>query len=607
MKKNFITDLKRSHYCGELTKKEIGKTVIIMGWVKRVRDHGQIIFVDVRDKTGYTQVIFESDFLKNKECSIQQVGMESVVAIQGRVRQRPTDMINFENPTGEVELVAEHYTVLSLAKTLPFLIDDSSVSESLALKYRYLGLRSSRLQKYLKLSHDVYQVIRQQLSNKKFIEVATPILYKATPEGARDFLVPSRQYPGSVYALAQSPQILKQLLMVGGVDRYFQLARCFRDEDLRSDRQPEFTQIDLEMSFASEKEIRDISEHLVQILWRKFKNQNITNIPYLSYHTAKMEYGTDKPDLRNPLKLKDLSKVVKDSGWRIFEQVLEEQGAVYALALPLAKRDISITRVKKLSEEVKELGLGGMLWIKRDASGKQKSSAGRKVDPALLKSWCTFASGLQVLNEPYIVFILAGEVSHVQSTGQFLINTLGQEQDLIDKTGLDQFVWIGEFPLLKYDINNETWDACHHPFVAPNEEDAELLLNQNLKERELKAQAYDLVCNGQELASGSVRIHQLEMQQAVFQALSMKPEEIKQKFGFFLEALEYGAPPHAGIAWGMERLLMLLTGTKYIRDVLPFPKTASGVCLMSSTPSAPDPNQFLSLGITTIQDKKSFK
>ncbi len=613
--KVFIKDLKRSCYCGQISSSYIGKSVIIMGWVKRVRDHGQLLFMDVRDKSGYVQVVFEQDQFETKKLSFnisslfserspRQVGLESVVAVQGRVRLRPKAMINHKNPTGKVEIVAEYYSVLSPAKSPPFLIDDSNISESLALKYRYLDLRSVRLQKYMQLAHEVSQTVRKELVSKDFIEVATPILYKATPEGARDYLVPSRQHPGSVYALTQSPQILKQLLMIGGLDRYFQLARCFRDEDLRSDRQPEFTQIDLEMSFVGEQEVLEVSNHLACVLWKTFKNQAIKTIPSLSYDTALMEYGTDQPDLRNPLKLRNLSSVIKGSGWHLFEKILIKKGIVQSLTVPMAAI-LTKSRIKKLTEQVQQLGLGGLLWIQKDINGKQQSSAGRSIDPVLLEKWFDVASESLFLNQSRIVFIFAGDVKLIQAVGRFLISTLGNELGLVQKNQ-DQLVWIRDFPLFQYDEKTQKWQACHHPFVAPMEEDISLLLKQDLTQRLLRAQAYDLVCNGQEVASGSVRIHHLKLQQAVFQALSLSQEECEQKFGFFLEALQYGTPPHAGIAWGMERLLMLLGGTKYIRDVVAFPKTTRGVCLMSSTPSIPHREQLLDLGIE-IMGKKSFK
>ena len=588
-------DLKHRAYCGALRAQDVGdKVILIMGWVRRVRNHGGVLFMDIRDKTGYIQVVFEghADAFE-ADCVPSAVGLESVVAVQGILRLRPKNRASSKTLTGEVELAVRQFSLLSPAKTLPFLVDDTHVSESLLLKYRYLDLRSRRLQHYLQLSHSIKQKIRAELTRNAFTEVDTPILYKSTPEGARDFLVPSRGQPGKVYALAQSPQILKQLLMIGGVDRYFQIAPCFRDEDLRSDRQPEFRQIDLEMSFAGEKEVFTISHALVKVLWKNFKNQEISNIPSLSYEEALGGYGTDKPDLRNPLKLQDLGEVAKKSGFRIFEEGLKK-GGVVALSLPVHAY-FTRSRLKQLEREVQGQGLPGLLWIKKE-EGILKSSAGKSLPSGLLNKCFELAPCPVSDTDTAWMFILAGEKKVLHGAGRFLISTLGPALNLVDKSQ-DRFVWIREFPLLQKDEAASRWEASHHPFVAPVEEDIPLLLEQNLNTRPLKGEAYDLVCNGEELASGSVRIHQREVQRAMFQALGMTEGEITKKFGFFLEAFQYGVPPHAGIAWGLERLLMLLLGTCHIRDVVAFPKTTSGSCLMSSSPSLPLPGQLQDLGI----------
>ena len=593
--KEFITDLKRSHYCGDLRAQDADQEVTLMGWIKKIRDHGGLLFMDLRDKKGYAQVVLDPK--KEGWEKVSSFGLESVVAVQGVARRRPKDKVSPNNPTGEVEVMANRCELLSRSHTPPFMVDSKNVSENLSLKYRYLDLRSRRLQKNLHLAHEVYQVIRQELSHKGFIEVNTPILYKTTPEGARDYLVPSRLHPGSFYALTQSPQTLKQILMIAGVDRYFQLARCFRDEDLRSDRQPEFTQIDMEMSFVNEEDVLNVNTELLKTLWKKFKNQELSDsdIPSLSYEEAMATYGTDRPDLRNPLKLKDISPAVKGSNFEVFKRVLEKKGVVKVLSLVLSDR-FSNSRLKKLTSEVIKRGLGGLLWIKSSTGGELKSSAGKGVEKSFLQKLFLEAEG----KEGGIVFLLAGLQKEVYPPADFLIRSLGKEENLIN-TQKDKFVWVREFPLLEYDTGHQRWRSCHHPFTAPLDKDLPLLLEQKLDVRTLRAKAYDLVCNGQELAGGSVRIHDPEVQSAVFKALSLSEQECQKKFGFFLEALGYGVPPHGGIAWGLDRLLMLMGETDNIRDVIAFPKTTSGLCLMSSAPSAPEREQLLDLSLQLIK------
>ena len=596
--KAFIKELKRSHYCGELRASHIDTEVVLMGWIKKIRDHGGLLFMDLRDKTGYTQVILDPK--KEGWTQVSSFGLESVVAIQGKVCSRPKDMVSDKNQTGEIEVKAHRCELLSRADTPPFLVDHQNISENLGLKYRYLDLRSQRLQKNMQLAHEVYQEVRKELSRMDFIEVNTPILYKTTPEGARDYLVPSRMHTGAFYALVQSPQTLKQLLMIAGIDRYFQLARCFRDEDLRSDRQPEFTQIDLEMSFVNEEDILQLNTNLLKALWKKFKNQSIENIPSLSYAQAIDEYGTDRPDLRNPLKLKDISDIIPDSDFPVFEQTLKRGGLVKTLVLP-RQENFSNSRIKKLTTEIKKQGLSGLLWIKSLSDGTLKSPAEKWIQKEDLQKIFKAAGG----NENSIVLLLAGLAQEIYPTANFLIRHLGKEEGLIQEAK-DKFVWIKEFPLLEYDSGNQRWKACHHPFTAPVDEDLPLLLDQKLDGQPIRAKAYDLVCNGQELAGGSIRIHDSKTQEALFKALSLSPEESQEKFGFFLEALCYGTPPHGGIAWGLDRLLMLLSGTDNIRDVIAFPKTTSGLCLMSSAPSVPQRDQLLELGIQLIKEESGF-
>ena len=581
---------KRSHYCGELRPVHAGQQVSLMGWVKKKRDHGKLLFLDLRDKTGCTQVVIDP---QNSDLnSVDSFSLESVVAIQGQVALRPKGTINPKNPTGEIELKARKAWLFSRADTPPFLPDDQNVSESIALKYRYLDIRSHKLQKNLQIAHEVYQEVRKELSNKGFIEAQTPMLYKTTPEGARDYLVPSRLQKGAFYALPQSPQLLKQLLMIGGVDRYFQIARCFRDEDMRADRQPEFTQIDLEMSFVDEEDILQVNTQLLKTLWKKFKNQNISDIPTLSYAKAMEQYGTDRPDLRNPLKMQNLNAVVQAIDFPPFQRILKRKGLITALSLP-HQDHFSNSRLKKLTGILLKKGLDTLLWIKSIDESTLKSPMEKNLSITELKTIFQSAKG----KTGDIVLILAGAKEELYSAGDFLIRTLGEEEKLIAKNP-DRFLWVREFPLFEYDDRQQRWKSCHHPFTAPMDADHPLLLEQTIEP--IRAKAYDLVCNGQELAGGSVRIHDRDSQKEVFKALNLSSAEQKQKFGFFLEALRYGVPPHGGIAWGLDRLLMLIIGTDNIRDVIAFPKTTSALCLMSGAPSLAQSEQLLELGINTL-------
>ena len=622
-----------------------------MGWVRQIRDHGKLVFIDLGDKTGFTQVVVDPA-LQGLE-PVSEWTLESVAAVEGEVCLRPKGSENKKIPTGEIELKAKAIELLSKAKPLPFMIEDQNVSETTGLKYRYLKLRSQRNQKIIDLTHQVYQKVRSELSRMGFREIPTPLLYKSTPEGARDFLVPSRLAPGACYALVQSPQILKQLLMVAGCDRYFQLARCFRDEDLRADRQPEFNQIDIEMSFASQTELMNLNGELLQSIWKEFKNYsaqqfasssnfnlNIQNekairkkwagsdektgepetyggISALSYDRALSWYGTDKPDLRNPLRLWDLKYLFnkESSGLNILDNVMKAQGEIKGIALPQAK-NFSGSRIKKLTEKVKAKGLGGLLWIKHE---DQEGEATKVTDPSnFVPGALNLEEDLKNLVSPVsrvldsswlkklflagggkpggIVLILAGPKEEVYPAGELLIALLGKEENLIN-TAHDRFLWIKDFPLLEFSAKENKWKARHHPFTSPLDEDMALLFKQEYNRKNLRAKAYDLVCNGVEIAGGSIRIHQNQVQDAMFKALSISPKEREKKFGFFLEALHYGTPPHGGIAWGLDRLLMILSGTHSIREVMVFPKTTTGQCLMSDAPSMPDGDQLLGLGL----------
>ncbi len=585
----FLKSKKRSHYCGQLRDNQAGQTVVLMGWVDSRRDHGGLVFVDLRDREGVVQVVLDPQ--SDKMAAAKDIRGEYVVAIEGEVRARPEGMKNSKLSTGGVEVVASQCQILSKANPIPFHLNDESVSEAVRLKYRYIDLRSQRLQKYIRTRHEVVKKVRDYLSGQGFFEVETPILYKSTPEGARDYLVPSRVNQGTFFALPQSPQTLKQLLMVSGFDRYFQIARCFRDEDLRADRQPEFSQIDIEMSFVEEDDIRRMNEGMLREIWKTFRGKEVQEIPTFTYNDVMNRYGSDKPDLRNPIQIKDCGELVKGVAFKVFSDTLERGGVVRGIGVP-TRDDVSRSMIDKWTHIAKENHAKGLVWVKKDAEGYQ-SPANKFLDQNVLKGLyeklCPEGFG--------VALIVADDFKNASAALGALRNAVGAQFNLID-TKEDKFCWVVDFPLFEYDAQEKRWIACHHPFTAPKDEHVALLQQANNESlTKAQAKAYDLVCNGYEIAGGSIRIHNSETQALMFKNLGLSQEDAKNKFGYFIEALSYGTPPHGGIAWGVDRLIMILCNTDAIRDVIAFPKTAKAQCLMSESPSAVDRHQLLELGI----------
>lgn len=598
----------RSHTCGELNAEFEGKEVVLAGWVAKRRDHGGLIFIDLRDRYGISQLVFDpakSGDSKTKE-EADKARSEFVISIKGIVRRRPDDMINPKITTGEIEVEVTELNILSAAKTPPFTIDDNTdAGEALRLKYRYLDLRRASIQKNLIIRHQVCQVVRNYLSNQNFLEVETPILFKSTPEGARDYLVPSRVNPGSFYALVQSPQIMKQLLMVAGFDRYFQIARCFRDEDLRADRQPEFSQIDIEMSFTNRELIYKIMEGLVQTVFQEIKGMHISApFPRMSYQQAMDDYGVDKPDTRFGLKIKDASAIFANTGFQAFKNVLEGGGFVRGLHLDLkiqGKTSFSRKDLDDLAKLAQQHGAKGLAWIKIEPPkegtlltfnspiAKFLTDVERE---KMIKDWKLQSGDLVLLVADTSFDTMCAALGNIRTH-------LGKTLELIDES-LFNFLWVTDFPLLQYDADAKRYAACHHPFTSPSPADEKKLLEgQDLAN--LRAAAYDLVLNGFEVAGGSIRIFRQEVQQAMFRAMGFSDAEVKEKFGFFVEALQYGTPPHGGIAFGVDRLVMLLAGTDAIREVMAFPKTQKATCLMSECPSLVTPEQMAELHISLLK------
>ncbi len=583
---------KRTHSCGQLSLQEDGQEVCLMGWVQFRRDHGGLIFIDLRDREGLTQVVFAPEVNQEALERAHVLRSEDVIAIKGLVRPRPKDMINPKLKTGEIEVVVKEFKILNAAKTPPFLIEDrAEVSENLRLKYRYLDLRRPFMTQNLILRSKAAQSVRNYLSGLGFLELETPVLTKSTPEGARDFLVPSRLNPGNFYALPQSPQLFKQLFMVAGFDRYYQIVKCFRDEDLRADRQPEFTQIDIEMSFVEEEDVMTMAEGLIAALFKDVLGLEVkTPFPRMTFAQAIADYGLDKPDVRFDLLLKDVTSIVKNSEFKLFSSA----ELVKALNLP-GGATLSRKEIDDLTEFVKIYGAKGLAWIK--IKEKEWQSPIAKFLSAEEKQGLTQALGLKPGD---IVFFQAGPKEVVNTALGYLRLKLGEMFKLIPENTY-AFTWVVDFPLLEWDEEEKRWVARHHPFTSPKVEDLALL--ETNPEKAL-ARAYDLVLNGHEIGGGSIRIHTSEMQQKMFQVLGIEPEEAQEKFGFLLEALKYGTPPHGGIAFGFDRIIMLMTGAKSIRDVIAFPKTQKATCLLTDAPSGVSSRQLRELHLRLRERKE---
>ena len=593
-----LEGMKRTHHCGALRKTEVGQEVVLCGWVSRRRDHGGLIFVDLRDRSGLVQVVYDEAAMGEEAFhKAETLRSEFVIGVRGKVRARAEETINPHMETGEIEIVCTELRILNKAKTPPFYIQDNiDVDEMLRLRYRYLDLRRPEMQKNIMLRHRVTKIMRDYFDRNEFLEIETPMLCKSTPEGARDFLVPSRMNPGEFYALPQSPQIFKQILMVAGFEKYFQIVRCFRDEDLRADRQPEFTQLDIEMSFIDQETILNMMEGMVTELFDKAIGAKIGS-PFLrmTWDDAMERFGSDKPDLRFGMELMDISEYVKGSDFKVFSSVLENGGQVKVINVE-DYANIPRRELDGLVEYVKNYGAKGLAWIQYTEEGI-KSPFKKFYDDAVfekIKEACHAKTGdllLVIADKPLVV---------AQALGQLRLE-MGRRRGLIDPDKLS-FLWVIDFPMFEYSEEDKRWKAMHHPFTAPRDEDIQYLQSDPGR---VKANAYDMVLNGVEIGGGSLRIYDSGLQEKVFEAIGLSQEEARAKFDFMMDAFEYGAPPHGGLAFGLDRLVMLMAKRKSIRDVIAFPKTQSASDVMSHAPSEVDAKQLKELSIRTAVAKKA--
>ena len=584
-----MSRLKRTHYCGDIRRDDIGTEVTLMGWVHRRRDHGGVIFIDMRDREGLGQVVFNPEHNSEVHKMAHGLRSEYVIGIRGVVEERPEGMLNPNIPTGEVEVMVDELVIFNEAKLPPFVIDEYvTVSENLRLKYRYMDLRRPEMQENLILRHKAAIKTRNHLAGQGFIEVETPFLTKSTPEGARDYLVPSRVNLGDFYALPQSPQLFKQILMVAGYDRYFQVVKCFRDEDLRADRQPEFTQIDMEMSFIDTDDVISVTEGLMVELWRELLKVEIKSpFPRMTYKEAMEKYGSDKPDTRFGLPLTELTKILEGSGLKVFSEAAGGGGIIKALMVPDSK---GLTR-KELDDSVafaQDRGAKGLAWARVTAEGWQSPIA-----KFLTEDEIKAVNEKTGAKEGDTIFFSADDEDIVDDVLSNLRLMMGERFDLIDKDAYN-FLWVVDFPMFEYSTEEKRFTAMHHPFTSPLDEDIKLVTDDPSS---VRAKAYDLVLNGNELGGGSIRISNKAIQEKVFLALGIGEDEAREKFGFLMDALTYGAPPHGGIALGFDRMVMLLAGTENIREVIAFPKTQKATCLMTGAPTGVSREQLRELGI----------
>ena len=586
-----MSRLQRSTWCGIIDESLVGKTLCFAGWVDRRRDHGGVIFINLRDRTGVVQLVFDPAFDASVVAVGEQLRIEYVVKVEGTLVYRATDAINPKMPTGKYELKVSAVELCAKSQPMPFQLEDAAkVSEELRLKYRYLDLRRPDMQRLLKLRHEMVHAMRNYMHDQGFYEIETPILSKSTPEGARDFLVPSRMNPGSFYALPQSPQIYKQLLMVGGLERYFQIARCFRDEDLRANRQPEFTQLDIEMAFIDEENIYALCEGLMAKLWKQFLSIDLP-LPFrrYSYDEMFMRFGSDKPDMRFDLEIKDLTALSEHVAADFIQTIVQQGGKIGALCVK--DKSFSRSEIDGWIERTKrEFGTQGVAYVRFNEEGQPTGPLARFISADFLQHLKTIIPDVTGKDT---IFIAAGDYEQSWDLLGKLRIELGKALRLIDTSRYEMF-WVTEFPMFEWNPEERSWQAKHHPFTSPEAG----WKNKDIKH--VKARAYDLVCNGEELGGGSIRIHDSETQAAVFALLGLNPEAVQQKFGFLLEAQNFGYPPEGGIAFGVDRLVMILGGTDSIREVVAFPKTQKGSCLMMDTPSSVDQKQLQELKIRTL-------
>ncbi|MGK0290278.1 MAG: aspartyl-tRNA synthetase [bacterium] len=596
MKLDRLDDWQRSHYCNNLRASDEGKEVILMGWVNTRRDHGGVVFVDLRDYTGLVQIVYNPQTDQAAHEKANNIRSEYVIAVRGVVTKRADDAINPRMDTGEVEIIAQEVKILNTCAALPFQIaDDQDVNERLRLENRCLDLRKTKMQENIMLRSKTMKVIRDFFHDSQFFEIETPVLTKSTPEGARDFLVPSRMSPGKFYALPQSPQLFKQMLMVSGFDRYFQIVKCFRDEDLRGNRQPEFTQIDLELSYTNPEEIYSLMEQLISNIFKETINYEIPlPIPRMPYDVAMEEYGSDAPDIRFDLKLKDLTEVARNCGAKVFSGAVANGGIVKAIMVSGGAK-FSRKELDGFTEFVKIYKAKGLAWVKVNEDGWQSPVAKFFTDEE--KAQVNEITGAKVGD---LILFGADKAKIVHDALGNLRKEIAKKKNLVDDKDF-RFVWVTDFPLFEYDEEADRYNSIHHPFTMPDEDDLEKW--GDTAPEKIKSIAYDLVLNGVELGGGSMRIHQKDIQEKMFKLLKLTDEETQEKFGFFLKALEFGAPPHGGLAFGFDRIMMFLVGTESIRDVIAFPKTQQGSCLLTDAPSPVDRGQLGELMLSVRKTK----